>query len=805
MLGIVSDIRYSLRGMSRSRTYTAVAVLTLAVSMGAATAIFSMADAIVNRPFDFPELHRLMSLSTTLPKADASQYLVSTADFLDWGRHARAFSGLTTWQHWDARLTGHGDPKPVRAALVSPNFFHVIGAQPLAGVPLGDENEAHEVVISYSFWQQQMKASGSAVGSNVELDGNAYTVAAVMPERFSYPDLADIWAPWIPLTGEEKAQRAAPALHVIGRLAPGVSMGQASAEMNQIARELAREYPSTNAGRGVNVMPLAASIDPYAGRYVAIVAMAVAFLLILACANVANIQLLRGAVRDREIAVRSALGATPIRIARQQLTEGVLLAMAGVLLGLPLAFAILRAIKASIPSLVMRHLPGLPHAGLDRNMLLCSVGAAVLTGIAFTLPAVQQAFTGRLQERLREGGRGTVNRRGQGMRSALVVGEVALALILVAGGLSLLETVRGLDPGTQGFHPENVFTFHLNVPAFQYPGDVEVTSLYREILRQLESLPALRSAALISDLPALSDSRSTALEMEDRPAAPADRPVLAEFRIASPDYFKTVGIPLSAGRSFEASDTDLSEPVALLSRAAADRYWPQGNAIGQRVRFASGEKKTAWHRVIGIVGDVHQFFLDTDIRPTVYVSYLQNPQRSMNVVVQPLAVTEQTAAAVREAVARADSKQTVYALQSLNSYFVDLAGGVGVIAKLIGVFALLSLMLSATGIYAVMHYTVTQRTPEIGIRLALGASASTVRSMILGNALRLAGWGLGIALPLTWVIGRMMNNLLAGITGIGVLTLAGTAVLIAASTLLAAYLPARRAMRIDPLIAIRSE
>jgi putative ABC transport system permease protein len=805
MLGIVSDIRYSLRGMSRSRTYTTVAVLTLAVSMGAATAIFSMADAIVNRPFDFPELHRLMSLSTTLPKADASQYLVSPADFLDWSKHTRAFTGLTTWQHWDARLTGHGDPKPVRAALVSPSFFHVIGAPPLAGIPFGDENEARAVVISYDFWQQQMRASATAVGSEIELDGKAYTVAAVMPERFDYPDLVDIWAPWIPLTGEERAKRATPLLHVIGRLAPGISEEQASAEMNRIAKELAREYPLTNAGRGVNVMPLAASIDPYAGRYVAIVALAVAFLLILACANVANIQLLRGATRDREIAVRSALGAAPSRIARQLLTEGVLLALAGVLFGFPLALAILRAIKASIPSLVMRHLPGLPYAELDRRMLLSSVGAAVLTGIAFTLPAVKQAFTGRLQDRLREGGRGTVNRRGQGMRSALVVAEVALALILVTGGLSLLETVRGLDPGTQGFHPENVYTFHVDLPAFQYPSDGEVTNLYREVLRQLESLPALKSAALISDLPALGDSRSTALEMEDRPAAPADRPVLAELRIASPGYFKTVGIPLTAGRSFEANDADSSEPVVLLSRTAADRFWPRGNAIGQRLRFTSGEKKTAWHRVIGVVGDVNQFFLDSEIRPTVYVSYLQNPQRSMNVVLQPRTATEQTAAAVRGAVARADSTQTVYALQSLNGYFVDLAGGIGVIAKLIGVFALLSLMLSATGIYAVMHYSVTQRTPEIGIRLALGASASSVRSMILGNALRLAGCGLGIALPLTWMIGRMMSNLLAGITGIGVWTLAGTTALIAASTLVAAYLPARRAMRIDPIIAIRTE
>jgi len=804
MSGVIAEIRQAARVLARSGAYTLVAVFTLAISMGATTAIFSMADAIVNRPFPFPRLDRVVALTTTIPKAGASRYFVSPADFFDWQERNRVFSTMAAYRGWDAQMTGTREPQAVRAFVVSPQFFALFGAAPFQGRVFAGESEPHSIVVSYAFWRDRLKADATAAARTIELNGQAYSIVGVMPREFDFPTYTDVWAPWVVTATPERTQRASGTMAVLARTKDGVSRAQAQAEMSVIAAALARQHPETNAGRDAMVRTFAESLDPYAGGYVSVVAAAVVFLLVLACANVANLQLLRATTRRRELAIRAALGAARTRIARQLLIEGVLLSLAGAALGLPLARAMLTVIRNGIPELVMRHLPGMAHAGLDSRMLLWTFGASLISGAAFTLPAVLQACgKTKMYEGLREDGRGTAGRSGRRLRGALVAGELALAMVLLTCAAAILRTVSGLDPAREGFNPANVYTFSLRAPESRFAGDVAVTNLYREMLRRLGEIPELRRVAAISELPALGDTRTVSLAIENQPAPPADRPILAELRVASPEYFRTVSIAVESGRVFDARDDAAGEPVAVVSASAAQRFWPRQSALGQRLRMASSAGPARWMRVVGTVADVNQFYLDTEIRPVVFVPYMQYPVRAMHILVRPAASTERATAAVLAGVAAVDRGQPVFGLDSLSQEFADLGGAVGVIATLMGIFALLSLVLSATGIYAVMHSTVVERTAEIGIRMALGALPAQVGRMVLKDVLRVACTGVGFALPVTWAAGRVLSNLLAGIVGQGMLTMATAALLVAATALVASYLPARRAAHIDPLLAIR--
>ncbi len=801
---MVSEIRLAVRTLARSRAYTVVAVLTLAISMGATTATFSLSDAIINRPFPFPRLDRVVALTTTIPKSGSARYLVSPADFFDWSERNRVFASMASFRGWDAQMTGTREPQPLRAFVVSPQFFAIFGVAPTMGRVFAGESEPHSIVVSHAFWRERLKADPNAVGRAIELNGQAYSIAGVMPREFDYPTYTDVWAPWVVTSTPERAQRANGTMEVLARLKDGVSIPAAQAEMSVIAAGLARQHPDTDAGREAMVTSFARSLDPYAGGYLAVVVAAVVFLLALACANVANLQLLRATTRRRELAIRAALGAARARIARQLLSEGVLLSLAGAALGLPLARLMLTWIRNGVPELVMRHLPGMARAGLDTRMLLWTFVASLISGAAFTLPAVWQACgKARMVEGLQEAGRGTVGSGGRRLRSALVVGELALAMVLLTCAVAMLRTVSGLDPTKEGFNPANVYTFSLRAPQDRFANDAAVTNLYREVLRRLGESPQIKRAAAISELPALADTRTVSVAIENQPAPPADRPILAELRVVSPECFRTLGIAVQSGRSFDPHDDAAAEPVAMVSASAAQRFWPHQGPLGQRVRIVSSEVASKWMRVVGTVGDVNQFYLDAEIRPVIFVPYLQHPIREMNFLVQPAAGTEWATAAVSAAVSEVDRGQTVFGLDSLSQEFVDLGGAVGLIATLMGIFAMLSLILSATGIYAVMHYSVVERTAEIGIRMALGAQPAQVSRMVFTEVLRVAGVGVGLALPVTWASGRVLSSLLAGIVGQGAGTLTSAALLVVATALGSSYLPARRATRIDPLAAIR--
>jgi putative ABC transport system permease protein len=802
----IGETRYTLRVLGRNRGYTTVAALTLALSIGANTAIFSMADAIVNRPFPFPDLPRVVSIASTIPRTGTERYAVSPADYVDMVERNRSFQALAAYRSWDARLTGAGEAWEVRAASVSPSFFAMLGMAPLAGRVFDEraaEAERNHVVVSYGFWQERLGADPAAVGSSLELNGIEHTIVGMMPRSFDFPMSTDVWTPWIATPEEARGERAAGQLNVIGRLRPRVPLEQARAEMSSIAADLAARYPSSNRGRDAGVMQLSEAEGSYARRYVAVVAAAVTFLLILACANVANLQLAQGTMRQSEMALRMALGGSAFRIARQLLLQGVVLSLAGAGLGVPLASFGLRVTKNHVPRLVAQHLPGLQYAGLDSRTLGWMLLAAVLTGIVFTLPAALQISPGRAHEVLKDGGRGQVRAGGGRLRSALVVAEVAFAVVLVVVGTLMWRSALALTASRKGFQPGGVLTFRLRAPEFQYPGEAQATNLYRETLRRLNTLGGVE-AAVVSTVPAIGGSNPAAVLVEGQQAPPPENPLMTEMRIASEGYFRTLGIPLAAGRDFADSDDAYRQPVAVISKAAAARFWPRRNALGRRLQLVISGRRTAWLTVVGIAGDINHFFLDAEIRPTVYVPYRQFGVRSMNVILKPAAGAQISAAAVREMMAGIDRSQPAYDLDRLARWYEDLTGGVRLMASLIGIIALLALIFAATGVYAVMHYAVSRRTQEIGIRMSLGATPGEIQRMVLASALRLVAVALAMGLPATWWLVRAMSAMMAGIVVVEPVVLLGAGGLVAGAATLASWRPASRATRVDPMTAMKA-
>jgi len=807
MVTLFSDVRYSLRILFKCRSFTAVAALTLALGIGANTAIFSMADAIMFRPFPFKALDRIVTLWETIPKVSGERFGVSPGNYFDWEERNHVFDHMTAYKPLNLTLTGPHEPEKVQAYLVLPSFFPLLGVPPFKGRFFSEgeiRNEPTQVVVSFGFWRERLGGDPNVLERVLTLNGLGYRVIGVMPKQFDFPMYADIWAPWV-VTPEDRSERSKHNLSVLARLKPGSSLSQAETELDNISGRLAHEYPVENAGRSAGVMLLRDSVDEYAARFMAVVAGAVAFLLLLACANVANLQLARSASRQKEMAICVALGAPRGRLARQLFTEGIVLSLLAAGLGLPLAVWGLAIIKANMPQLVAHHLPSLMLAQMDARMLAFGFAAAVVTGITSTVPASFQVSSKGIYETLKEGGRNSSISGRRRMRSALVVSEIALAgVLLICAGL-MVNAFRRLARMNQGFDPNNVVTFDISLPESKYPGIGQVVNFYKETLRRLGALPEIQSAAVVSELPALADSRSGSVIIEGEPAPPPGRPLMAEVRVISEDYFRAVAMPVMLGRAFVPQDNPGSLPVAIVSEGAARRFWPGQDPLGHRFELASTELKTTWLTVIGTVGDVRYFFLGSDVRPTIYVPYLQQPIRSLSVVMRTEAGMNQTAADVRESVRAVDSTVPVYGIERISQFFADLSGGIELIGALMGVFAMIALALAAAGIYAIVAYSVAQRTQEIGIRMALGAQPRDIWKLVVGNASQLLGIGLGLGLPVALALGRVMSSVLSGVVALELTTFITFTIVLSAAGLLAAYLPARRAAKVDPIIVLRNE
>lgn len=767
-----------------------------------------MADAILNRAFPFPEPDTIVTIWETVPRVAAERHAVSPANYFDWLDQCHGFSQLAAYQPWEASVTGTTYLEPVEAYRVSPAFFSLLRVSAIGGYVLheGDTAATHQIVVSHGFWAARMGSDPNFLGESVQLNGSAYTVVGVMPDQFDFPMYAEIWAPWNPPPDERK-QRAQGSLGVLARLKPGISLSRAQAEMSTIAAGLALRYPAENAGRGVSVTLLRDSaVGPYARAFTALMTTAVTFLLLLACANVANLQLARGAARRKEMALRAALGASRSRLVGYLLTEGVLLSSMSAILGLPLAGAGVVLFRGSIPDLVSRRLRGLTNMQLDSHMLAWACAAALITGVAFSIPAALQIISGRLSAILNESGRGSAAPISRRIQSGLVVSEVVLAVVLLIGADLMVNGFHTLAALKAGFETRNVMVFTVHAPESRYRPDSEVVDFYQRALRSLGTIPDLQSVAAISELPALGLSRSVPVDIEGQGRSSNQQALFSEMRVVSEDCFRTLAIPISAGRSFGTQDRGGTLPVAVISKAAARRFWFGKDPLGHRFRIVSRQTNTPWLTIVGIAGDVNHFLLDREVRPTVYVPYTQHPIRTLSVVMKTVVPpSKETALAVRETMRAVDPAQPLYNLDNLGRVFSDVAGAVGAVAALLTALAVVALALSGAGIYAAIAYWVSRQAREIGIRMALGARPHDVRWMVVGKALRLIMIALAIGLPAALALGRVTSSRLSGVITLAPLQFVLCGMFMLAIAILASLVPANRAASVDPIVALRHD
>jgi putative ABC transport system permease protein len=785
--------------------FTLIAMLTLALGIGANTAIFSVINGVLLRPLPFVEAERLVRVYATVPARSILTYPTSYLNFADWRAQNSVFVSMAAYSSASATFTGGAAPEQLEGVAVAGDFFAVLNAQPAAGrvFSAADEQQGRKnlVVISHGLWQRSFGSDPKIVGRQVTLDATGYTVVGVMPPGFRFPlerNKTDYWVPLDP-QDETNRERGANYLSVTARLKPGVTLAQAQAEMTAIASRLEQEYRDRNAGRGINLVPLHDALTGNLRRALFVLLAAVGFVLLIACTNVANLQLARAASRSRELAIRSALGAGRGRIVRQLLSESLLLAALGGALGLLLAAWGVDLLTAALPD----DIPRAGDLGLDARVLGFTIAITLLTGLAFGCAPAWQASRAELTEALKEGGRGVSGGRSR-LRSLLVVTEVAFSLMLLIGAGLLLQSFRRLLAVNPGFNPQGVLTATIALPSGTYGEEARQAAFFQQALSRVAALPGVAAAGVVDPMPLGGSMAMNSFSIEGRPPLSAGERPATHSRVISAAYLQAIGIPLLRGRALAERDDAAAPRVLLINESFARRFFPNEDPLGQRIRLTIAPNFVA--EVVGVVGDVKHRSLDREAGPEAYVSYLQVPTPIMSLIVRAAAGEPlQLAPSVRQAIAQVDKDQPLADVKPLAAWLDESVARQRFNLWLLAVFAVVALLLAASGIYGVISYAVTERTHEIGIRVALGAQRQDVLRLVVGQglALTLAGVGVGVvgALALT----RWMTELLFGVTPTDPLTYVGVAALLVSVALLACYLPARRATKVDPMIALRCE
>ncbi|MGH9521128.1 MAG: ABC transporter permease [Terriglobales bacterium] len=809
MHSFFQDVRYALRSLRKSPGYALVAILALAIGIGSNATIFVTVNAMLLRPLPFRDLDRIVFAWTTVPARGASRVSMTPANFAALRKQTTDFDALAARHGWDANLTGNGLPERLEGVQVTGDFFRVLGMKPMLGRSIneGDQQPGNirVVVLSYAVWKNRFASDASIVGKTVTLNGQSMTVAGVMPSEFDFPLGTEIWAP-LALTPAEQADRANGYLTVIGRLKPGVSIHDAQAQMDTIAARLARDFPDTNTGHGVHLVTVVADMNNSTRDFLVILMAAAGFVLLLACANIANLQLARAISRQKEFALRTALGARRGRLLRQMLVESELVALLGGMLGLFLTSWSMAAIRTTLPPFIVEHIPGLTHLNIDRWVLAFTAGIAVLSGfVSGILPALHGAWRTRLHDVLKEGGRGsTADRSGHRLRAVLVVSEVTLALVLLIGSGMLVEAFRNLARINYGFDTAHLLTFQLKLPDATYPKPEQRAAAFDAISTKLSALPGVQGVSPISSVPSGWSWNGSYLVIEGEPPAAPGQEHITYTQTVGPDFLRVMRAPLLRGRFFSASDGRDSQPVVVVSEELAKHYWPAGDAIGHRIRLGK-ESSEPWRTIVGVVGDIRMSSFDTLANNFAYTPESQTPGRASAFVVRtsgdPLAV----AASVRQQVAAFDPTLPIYDIRTEEQVIGDNISGVQFSARMMIAFGIISLLLAGAGIYAVMSYSVAQRTHEIGVRMALGARPSDVLSMIVGYTVRLVAIGIALGLPLAFAVSRLMSGTVMGVLRPNVASFVVFPAVLSAVALLAGLVPARWATKVDPMEALRCE
>ncbi|HEV2854529.1 MAG TPA: ABC transporter permease [Thermoanaerobaculia bacterium] len=805
---LAQDVRYAARMLVNRPGFTAVAALTLALGVGANTAIFSVVEAVLLRDLPYRHASRVVVLWENNRIADREHNVINPGNFLDWRDQAKSFDEMAGYVDQRYNLTGAGDPEEVPSQLVTPNLFSLLGAEAALGRTFNakDGVAGQDVaVISDGLWRRRFGGSPSAVGRVISLNGRNVTIIGVMPPGFKWfiPENSLTGKPaelWRPLTlTEEMRQRHGRFMSAAARLAPGVSLAQARAEMDTIAARLEKQYVDFNTGWGATVVPLREQLAGEIKPALLVLLGAVGFVLLIACVNVANLLLARATGRHKEIAIRSAIGAGRRRIVRQLLTESLLLALLGGALGLLLSRWCVQALVALSPA----NLIGVDQVGVNGRILVFTLGVSILTGMIFGLAPALEASRINLNDTLKESSRGTAgSSRGRRLRDALIVAEVGLALVLLVGaGLMIRSFLRlqGVDPG---FDAANLLTLRVSLPAAKYGEDRQVVAFYREAVARMRTLPGVTSVSVVSALPFADLGAATDFTIQGRPEpAPGQEPS-TDVRVADEAYFRTMKIPVLAGRTFTEQEAIEDRKVVVVNEALARTYFPGENPIGKTI-FVHMKDDPYPTEIIGVVGDARYKALDGELRPMVYWTPPQLAYSSMTFVLRTSVEPESMGDDARREILAIDKDQPVSDVRTMESWLADSVARTRFGTLLLGGFAGLALLLAAIGIYGVMSHSVAQRQSEIGVRMALGARAWDVLLLVIrqGLALVLVGVALGLigALALT----RVLSSLLYGVSATDPLTFAAIALLLMAVSWIACYIPARRAARVDPLIAMR--
>jgi putative ABC transport system permease protein len=796
---MLQDLIYGLRWLRKHPGFTVLSVLTLAAGIGVNTAMFSVVHAVLLAPLPFAEPDRIVWMTESGP--EVSNRWVSYPNFVDWRARNQVFESMSTFRGWSANLTGVDRPENINARMVTHEYFNVMRASPLLGRDFAEADDQlgapPVTMISYPFWQQHFGGDPNIVGKHVTLDDKSYSIIGVMPESFVHQGPPPLWVLVGPMNQNERYIRNAGS--VIARLKPGVTIEQARAEMNRLAQQLFNEYPVANAGADtITVVSLQDSITRNVGTALKILFGAVALVLLIACANVANLLLARAATRRKEFAVRAALGASRWRIVRQLLIESLLLAVTGGALGLIFSSWAMSLLQEVAHETV----PRMSGIGINGRVLAFNLGASLLTGILFGIaPALRFSKTD-LQETLKDSASTTTDGPGRKLRSALVVSEVAVSVALLVGAGLMVKSLITLVRSDNGFDPNGVLTMELKVSRSRYRERAELSRFLHQALQTVQSQPGVEKATISAHLPGVSDGEQNDIAPEGHRSLEAGEQINVDWSIVSADYFQTMKIPILRGRTFTRDEDEQGKPVVLVDENLARRFWPNEDAVGKRLKYDS----PMWHEIIGVVPEVRAFGSETKPLIKMYTPMGRKPQRNSTLLIRYNNIDVQAlTAAVTRAIQAIDKDVPVAEVATFESILAREASPRRFNALLFAIFAGLALVLAATGVYGVLSYSVSQRTHEVGIRLALGAGTRDVLRLFIGQGMALVLLGLGIGLAGAFALTRLMSSLLFGVSTTDLTTFAIVSLGLVLVGLFACYIPARRATKVDPLVALRYE
>ena len=806
MDSLLRDVKFSARSLLKRRGLTIIAIVTLAIGIGSNSAIFSAVNALLLNPLPLSDVDRVVAIWESQPARGAARIDASLANFLDWKSQNQTFEQMGLSRSWSTNITGGDSPERIQGFLVSANFLDVIGTAPILGRSFtADEDQPGKdpvVILSYDLWQRRFGADTNIIGKTITLNAVSRTVVGVLPRGLNFPRAAEVIAP-ITITPEMATNRKLRNYEIVGRLKQNVSLAQASGDLATIAARLQNEHPATNTGWGVAVYPIVDDVVRTHKSAILVLMATVGFVLLIVCANIANLMLAKAAGRQKEIALRSALGASRWQIVRQLLTESMILALVGGFFGILIAYWGVDLLRTLNPGQASKFAPGWDRFSVNPTVLGFNLLLSLCSGVLFGLAPAWQISKTDLNQGLKKGSRETSSGSHR-LRSLLVISELALSVMLLVSAGLLLRSFLTLLKTDAGFNHQNVMTMSLALPAAKYKDNTEKVAFYDELLQRVRSLPGVASAGAISHLPLGGRNSSNPFLIEGLPNPPAGQENVGRQRSCTPDYFRAMEIPVLRGRPFTDQDRSGSTPVVIVNETLAQRFWPDGDALGKRMRVAGPPDEFPWMEVVGVVKDVkHE--LDVPTTPDYYRPQAQDGWSSMVMVARTTVEPMSLASAMREQVWAVDKDQPVFDVRTMEQVRDISVALYSFSSVSLGIFAGIALLLAAMGIYGVMSYVVTLRTQEIGIRMALGARNADVLTLVVRNGMRLAVVGVIVGLAAAFGTSRLLVSLLFGVTPTDLLTFGSVTAVLLFVAFIATFIPARRATKVDPLVALRYE